>query len=190
MMILLLQLVGSLLFSSLDACDTRTRNCVNYSDVMYAGDSFITAICGVMGVLLNSGLSTPYMNNIMNCANYGTLVHNGTSKNMLIVVGIISTNVHSKIENCINFGTMPTVKESVVIGMISGGLNTQTTINYCFWVAKESIGKPYGFMLISEPIVKDSYLVQSNETTLRALNNWATANGHTEWMPSTQTVAQ
>ena len=75
------------------------------------------------------------------------------------------------------------VKEGAAIGMIPGGLNTQTTINHCFWVTNESIGKPYGFMLISEPIVKDSYLIQSNETTLKALNNWASANGHTEWMP-------
>ena len=38
-------------------------------------------------------------------------------------------------------------------------------------------------MLISEPIVKDLYLIQSNETTLRALDNWTTANDHTEWIP-------
>ena len=96
----------------------------------------------------------------MNCANYGTLAHNGTSEKMLAISRIISTNLHGKIENCINFGTMSTVKEGDVIGVISGGLNTQTMISHCFWVTNKNIGKPCRFMLISEPIVKDSYLVQ------------------------------
>ena len=54
---------GVITFSSPGACGTRTMNCVNYSDVMYTGDSYFTALGGVMGALFNLRIINANLNN-------------------------------------------------------------------------------------------------------------------------------
>ena len=160
------------------------KNCINYGTIVYSGASSLTSIGGITGAFFNPQTSSDNMCIINNCANYGSFIHNGTTARIYTIGGIIGTAVHSIIENCLSLGSVTTTEESAAIGMIIGALNGYTTIKHCFWVAKENITNSYGYKLITDPTVTDSYLVELNETTLNLLNDWAGSNrsAYRDWM--------
>ena len=154
------------------------KNCVNYGMIDHAGAVKHTSMGGIVGAFFSRQLVSENRCDIRNCANYGTFVHSGISDTMFTEGGITGVMLRSTIENCINFGTLVTNKPSEATGKISGSLSGSSSISHCFWTNENGSNNSYGYKFITEPTVKNSYLVEPNETSLGLLNSWAGSNSN------------
>ena len=122
---------------------------------------------------------------ITNCANYGRLIHDGTTDNMFVIGGIIGVSTRGKIENCINYDIYKSNQDVTAGGKITGAGAGNTKISQCFWTDEEDTNVSYGFQYLTAPKVTNTYHVESNTTTMDTLNAWVSSKGglnHTKWM--------
>ena len=179
---------GVVAFAMPDITTFRIRDCVNYGTITFSGKCHSTAIGGVFGAFFYGNLSSKYGCFIENCANYGRLVHNGETMNMLGIGSIIAVAVKGHIENCINYEVFKTNQDVLAGGKIMGGADKKLTINNCFWTNEQDTNVSYGFEYMTSPRVINSHFVDSNTTTMDILNAWARAKseegGHnySKWM--------
>lgn len=158
-------------------------NCVNYGSISKTGICIYIAIGGIVGGYINMNYTTKGSCIIENCANYGTLLSTNFVKNDIVVQGgIISATLKNTIENCVNFGAIKSDTDSSAVGNIIGGMNGNIFIRQCFWLNTTGTSEPRGVGLGNLNEAETGF-VESNETTMKMLNNWVEDSGFNyTWM--------
>ena len=119
--------------------DTTVKNCANYGDVTHYGKSSSSYIGGIVG----------YSNRvyIYNYLNYASIYHVDTTSNILRLGGIAGNTEYTTIDNCVSGGEISshaTEPDENYIGSIVGRVDSNTTINYCYWTSDLSDFDKYG----------------------------------------------
>ena len=120
------------------------KNCVNYGDITNSGTSRYSYIGGVVGGF--HGDSSNKRGYIYNCLNLGLITYIGTTKYDLYLGGIAGYTCYTTIENCVNGRkfTSGGTAENYYIGSIGGYVNSDTSINYCYYTSELSDYSKYG----------------------------------------------
>ena len=160
------------------ANNTVVLNCVNFGNVVHAGNNTKTYIGGVVGFCTGEG----NMCDVLNCANYGLInITGATDAAATYIGGVVGYGEVSYIENCVSGGIIAHNITGGFVGGIAGSL-VDSTLSNSIWTFDTNCNVSCNGEEAA-PVTLDVYNVDINATHQDLLNENVLVNeGWLEWV--------
>ena len=124
---------------------------------------------------------------ILNCSNYGSIIHDGNTTGPLCIGGITGYSHSTFIENCVSAGkiVISGSQSTIYSGSIVGRtVYSNTTINHCYFTSNVGMFNLYGGSYSPPSNITGTPTTSSplNSSLVSNLNTHETENGWNKWL--------